>query len=107
MTKKERGQYAALCSHLQAEARKNGTHYTKPERPDAYKLESLEAVAKTSKRNLRTLNYRMNVITQQMDMLVDFITELYQENPQYREYFKIVDYLACSLYEIEETLKTL
>ena len=41
MTKKERGQYAALCSHLQAEARKNGTQYTKPERPDAHTLDSV------------------------------------------------------------------
>lgn len=107
MTKKEAVQYAAHCSHLQAQAKKNGTTYVKPPRPDENTLDSLETVAKASKRNLRTLNYRMNVITQQMDMLVDFITELYQENPQYREYFKIVDYLACSLYEIEETLKTI
>lgn len=107
MTKKEANKYARECAYAKARADREGREYIRPERPDAYKLESLEAVAKTSKRNLRTLNYRMNVITQQMNMLVDFITELYQENPQYREYFKIVDYLACSLYEIEETLKTL
>lgn len=107
MTRNQAVQYAAHCSHLQAQAKKNGTTYVKPPRPDENTIESLETVAKASKRNLRTLNYRMNVITQQMDMLVDFITELYRENPQYREYFKIVDYLACSLYEIEEVLKTI
>ena len=107
MTKQQASKYAAQCYKAQAQARKNGTTYIKPERPDANQLEAMETVARTSKKNLRTLSYRMNVITGQMDMLLDFIQELTDENPQYREYLRIADYLNGSLFEIEEFLKTL
>lgn len=107
MTQKEAGKYASMCAKAKREAKKTNTEYVRPMRPDHNQIEHMETITRNSKRNLRTLNYRMNVITQQMDMLVDFITELANENPQYREYFKMVDYVACSLYEIEETLKTI
>ena len=61
MTKKERAQYASLCSHLQAEARKNGTQYTKPERPDAHTLDSVTAIVNHSKKDVKTLQIRMKL----------------------------------------------
>lgn len=107
MTKKQAGNYAAQCYRAQAQARKDGTPYIKPERPDANRLEAMETVARTSKKNVRALSYRMNVIGNQMDLLLDFVQELTDENPQYREYLKIADYLNGSLIEISELLKTL
>lgn len=107
MTQQEAGKYAAQCYSAKVLARKTGTPYVKPERPDVNQLDSLENVARTSKKNLRTLSYRMNVITGQMDLLLDFIQELTDENPQYREYLRIADYLNGSLFEIDELLKTL
>ena len=105
MTKKERGQYAALCSHLQAEARKNGTHYTKPERPDAHTLDSVTAIVNHSKKDVKTLQIRMKVICEQMDVLVDFFDEVTKDNPALREYQRIAGYLLGSLIEIQERLK--
>lgn len=107
MTKKERGQYAALCSHLQAEAKKNGTHYTKPERPDANTLDSVTAIARNSKKNIRALTHRMSVVSDQMDMLLDAISDLAKRCPEWREYERIADYLNGSIIEINELLKTL
>lgn len=107
MTRQQTAAYARECNKAQALARKTGTPYVKPERPDANRLESLENVARISKKNLRALSYRMNVITGQMDLLLDFIQELTDENPQYREYLRIADYLNGSLFEIDELLKTL
>ena len=105
MTKKECGQYAALCSHLQAESRKNGTQYTKPERPDAHTLDSVTAIANHSKKDVKTLQIRMKVICEQMDVLVDFFDEVTKDNPALREYQRIADYLQGSLIEIQERLE--
>lgn len=105
MTKKERATYAALCSHLQAEARKNGTPYTKPERPDAHTLDSITAIVNHSKRDVKTLKARMKVICEQMDTLTDFLDALAIENPDFREYQRIGDYLLGSLIEIQERIE--
>lgn len=105
MTKKERGQYAALCSHMKAEARKNGTQYTKPERPDAHTLDSVTAIVNHSKKDVKTLQIRMKVICEQMDVLVDFFDEVTKDNPALREYQRIAGYLLGSLIEIQERLK--
>lgn len=107
MTKKERGQYAALCSHLQAEARKNGTEYTKPERPDVNTLDSVTAIVNHSKKDVKTLKIRMKVIIEQMDILTDFLDNLTvnQNCPEYREFQRIGDYLLGSLIEIQERLE--
>ena len=50
MTKQQASKYAAQCYKAQAQARKNGTTYIKPERPDANQLEAMETVARTSKK---------------------------------------------------------
>ena len=105
MTKKERAEYARLCSHLQAEARKNGTQYTKPERPDAHTLDSVTAIVNHSKKDVKTLQIRMKVICEQMDVLVDFFDEVTKDNPALREYQRIAGYLLGSLIEIQERLK--
>lgn len=105
MTKKERGQYAALCSHLQAESRKNGTPYTKPERPDAHTLDSVTAIVNHSKKDVKTLKIRMKVVCEQMDTLTDFLDAIVRDNPELREYQRIGDYLLGSLIEIKERLE--
>lgn len=105
MTKKERGQYAALCSHLQAESRKNGTQYTKPERPDAHTLDSVTAIVNHSKKDVKTLKIRMKVVCEQMDVLTDFFDTIIKDNPELREYQRIADYLQGSLIEIQERLE--
>ena len=105
MTKKERGQYAALCSHLQAESRKNGTQYTKPERPDAHMLDSVTAIVTHARQDTKALQIRMKVICEQMDVLVDFFDEVTKDNPALREYQRIAGYLLGSLIEIQERLK--
>lgn len=61
MTRQQTAAYARECNKAQALARKTGTPYVKPERPDANRLESLENVARISKKNLRALSYRMNI----------------------------------------------
>ena len=105
MTKKECAEYARLCSHMQAEARKNGTQYTKPERPDAHTLDSVTAIVNHSKKDVKTLQIRMKVICEQMDVLVDFFDEVTKDNPALREYQRIAGYLLGSLIEIQERLK--
>lgn len=107
MTKKERGQYAALCSHLRAESRKNGTQYTKPERPDAHTLDNVTAIVNHSKKDVKALEIRMKVICEQMDLIVDNFDENAQINPYVREYQRIAGYLLGSLIEIQERLKTI
>ena len=105
MTKKERGQYAALCSHLQAESRKNGTQYIKPERPDARTLDSVTAIVNHSKKDVKTLKIRMKVVCEQMDVITDFFDTITKDNPELREYQRIADYLQGSLIEIQERLE--
>ena len=105
MTKKERAEYARLCSHLQAEARKNGTQYTKPERPDAHTLDSVTAIVNHSKKDVKTLKIRMKVVCEQMDTLTDFLDAIVRDNPELREYQRIGDYLLGSLIEIKERLE--
>ena len=105
MTKKECAEYARLCSHLQAEARKNGTQYTKPERPDAHTLETLSTIVTHARQDTKTLQIRMKVICEQMDVLVDFFDEVTKDNPALREYQRIAGYLMGSLIEIQERLK--
>lgn len=105
MTKKERAQYASLCSHMQAEARKNGTQYTKPERPDAHTLDNVTAIVNHARQDTKTLQIRMKVICEQMDVLVDFFDEVTKDNPALREYQRIADYLLGSMIEIQERLK--
>ena len=105
MTKKERAEYARLCSHLQSEARKNGTQYTKPERPDAHTLDSVTAIVNHSKKDVKTLKIRMKVVCEQMDTLTDFLDAIVRDNPELREYQRIGDYLLGSLIEIKERLE--
>ena len=105
MTKKECAEYARLCSHLQAEARKNGTQYTKPERPDAHTLDSVTAIVNHSKKDVKTLKIRMKVVCEQMDTLTDFLDAIVRDNPELREYQRIGDYLLGSLIEIQERLE--
>ena len=105
MTKKERAEYARLCSHMQAEARKNGTQYTKPERPDAHTLDSVTAIVNHSKKDVKTLKIRMKVVCEQMDTLTDFLDAIVRDNPELREYQRIGDYLLGSLIEIQERLE--
>ena len=105
MTKKERAEYARLCSHLQAESRKNGTQYTKPERPDAHTLDSVTTIVNHSKKDVKTLKIRMKVVCEQMDALTDFFDAATRDNPELREYQRIADYLQGSLIEIQERLE--
>ena len=105
MTKKECAEYARLCSHLQAEARKNGTQYTKPERPDAHTLDSVTAIVNHSKKDVKTAKIRMKVACEQMDTLTDFLDAIVRDNPELREYQRIGDYLLGSLIEIQERLE--
>lgn len=49
MTQREAGRYAAMCRKAQSDARKNGTEYIKPVRPDAGKLESMSTIVNHSK----------------------------------------------------------
>lgn len=105
MTRYQAGQYAAHCSHLQAQAKKNGTPYIKPPRPDENTLENLSTIVNRSKRDAKTLKIRMKVICEQMDTLTDFLDNLAIENPDFREYQRIGDYLLGSLIEIRERIE--
>lgn len=105
MTKQERAQYAAHCYHLQAQARKNGTKYIKPERPDVNTLDSLTTIVNHSKKDVKTIKIRMKVVCDQMDTLVDFFDVAAKENPELREYQRIADYLLGSLIEIKERIE--
>lgn len=62
MTQREAGRYAAMCRKAQSEARKNGTEYIKPVRPDAGKLESMSTIVNHSKKDVKALEIRMKVI---------------------------------------------
>ena len=107
MTREQAGKYAAQCYKAQTEARKNGIPYIKPERPDAYQLDHVETIARNNKKNIRALVHRMTVISDQMDLLLDFISDLSKTHSEYREYERIADYLNGSIIEINELLKTL
>lgn len=100
MTQSQAGKYAATCRKERIRAQSENRPYIKPERPDANQLESMEAIARNNKKSVRALSYRMNVISNQMDVLTDFVQELADDNPQYREYLKIADYLNGSIIEI-------
>lgn len=105
MTRNQAGQYAAHCSHLQAQAKKNGTTYVKPPRPDENKLDTLTTIVNHSKRDVKTIKVRMKVVCEQMDTLTDFLDALAIENPDFREYQRIGDYLLGSLIEIQERIE--
>ena len=105
MTQREAGRYAAMCRKAQSEARKNGTEYIKPVRPDAGKLESMSTIVNHSKKDVKALEIRMKVICEQMDLIVDYFDENAQINPYVREYQRIAGYLLGSLIEIQERLK--
>lgn len=107
MTREQAGKYAAQCYKAQTEARKNGIPYIKPERPDAVQIEAVETIARNSKKNIRALTHRMSVVSDQMDMLLDAISDLAKRCPEWREYERIADYLNGSIIEIAEVLKTL
>ena len=89
MTQREAGRYAAMCRKAQSDAKKNGTEYIKPVRPDAGKLESMSTIVNHSKKDVKTLEIRMKVICEQMDLIVDYFDENAQINPEIREYQRI------------------
>ena len=105
MTKKEANKYARECAYAKAKANREGTEYIKPERPDAHTLDSVTAIVNHSKKDVKTLQIRMKVICEQMDVLVDFFDEVTKDNPALREYQRIAGYLLGSLIEIQERLK--
>ena len=105
MTKKEANKYARECAYAKAKANREGTEYIKPERPDAHTLDSVTAIVNHSKKDVKTLQIRMKVICEQMDVLVDFFDEVTKYNPALREYQRIAGYLLGSLIEIQERLK--
>ena len=105
MTKKEANKYARECAYAKAKANREGTEYIKPERPDAHTLDSMTAIVNHSKKDVKTLQIRMKVICEQMDVLVDFFDEVTKDNPALREYQRIAGYLLGSLIEIQERLK--
>lgn len=105
MTRYQAGQYAAHCSHLQAQAKKNGMPYIKPPRPDENTLENLATIVNHSKRDVKTIKIRMKVVCEQMDTLTDSLDALAIENPDFREYQRIGDYLLGSLIEIQERIE--
>ena len=105
MTKKEANKYARECAYAKAKANREGTEYIKPERPDAHTLDSVTAIVNHSKKDVKTLQIRMKVICEQMDVLVDFFDEVTRDNPALREYQRIAGYLLGSLIEIQERLK--
>ena len=105
MTQREAGRYAAMCRKAQSDARKNGTQYTKPERPDAHTLDSVTAIVNHSKKDVKTLKIRMKVVCEQMDVITDFFDKIIKDNPELREYQRIADYLQGSLIEIQERLE--
>lgn len=105
MTRKQAGKYAAQCYKAQTEARKNGTQYIKPERPDAHTLDSVTAIVNHSKKDVKTLKIRMEVVCEQMDVITDFFDTIIKDNPELREYQRIADYLQGSLIEIQERLE--
>ena len=105
MTKKEANKYACECAYAKAKANREGTEYIKPERPDAHTLDSVTAIVNHSKKDVKTLQIRMKVICEQMDVLVDFFDEVTKDNPALREYQRIAGYLLGSLIEIQERLK--
>ena len=107
MTQREAGRYAAMCRKAQRDAKRNGTEYIKPVRPDAGKLESMSTIVNHSKKDVKTLEIRMKVICEQMDLIVDYFDENAQINPEIREYQRIAGYLLGSLIEIQERLKTI
>ena len=105
MTKKEANKYARECAYAKAKANREGTEYIKPERPDAHTLDSMTAIVNHSKKDVKTLQIRMKVICEQMDVLVDFFDEVTKDIPVLREYQRIAGYLLGSLIEIQERLK--
>ena len=105
MTKKEANKYARECAYAKAKANREGTEYIKPERPDAHTLDNVTAIVNHSKKDVKTLQIRMKVICEQMDVLVDFFDEVTKDNPALREYQRIAGYLLGSLIEIQERLK--
>lgn len=105
MTRYQAGQYAAHCSHLKAQSKKNGTTYVKPPRPDENTLENLSTIVNHSKRDMKTIKIRMKVICEQMDTLTNFLDMLAIDNPDFREYQRIGDYLMGSLIEIQERIE--
>ena len=105
MTKKEANKYARECAYAKAKANREGTEYIKPERPDAHTLDSVTAIVNHSKKDVKTLQIRMKVICEQMDVLVDFFDEVTKDNPALREYQRIAGYLLGSLIEVQERLK--
>lgn len=107
MTKKEANKYARECAYAKAKANREGTEYTKPERPDAHTLDSVTAIVNHSKKDVKALEIRMKVICEQMDLIVDYFDENAQINPYVREYQRIAGYLLGSLIEIQERLKTI
>ena len=105
MTKKEANKYARECAYAKAKANREGTEYIKPERPDAHTLETLSTIVTHARQDTKTLQIRMKVICEQMDVLVDFFDEVTKDNPALREYQRIAGYLLGSLIEIQERLK--
>ena len=105
MTKKEANKYARECAYAKAKANREGTEYIKPERPDAHTLDNVTAIVNHARQDTKTLQIRMKVICEQMDVLVDFFDEVTKDNPALREYQRIAGYLLGSLIEIQERLK--
>lgn len=107
MTQAQAGRYANQCMQAKQNAIKEGKPYIRPERPDAVQIEAVETIARNSKKNIRALTHRMSVVSDQMDMLLDAISDLAKRCPEWREYERIADYLNGSIIEITEVLKTL
>lgn len=105
MTRKQAAVYASQCYKAQANAKKNGTSYVKPERPDANMLDNVTTIVNHSKKDVKTLKIRMKVLCEQMDVLTDFFDYANQTNPELREYQRIADYIQGSLIEIQERLE--
>lgn len=105
MTKKEANKYARECAYAKARADREGHEYVRPQRPDANTLDSVTAIVNHSKKDVKTLEIRMEVVCEQMDVITDFFDTIIKDNPELREYQRIADYLQGSLIEIQERLK--
>lgn len=96
MTRKEAIRYAQACSVAKA----NGE--PKPERPEnAATVSTLNNLSKT----IVTVRTTLDLLNTQMEMIVDFLSDLQDRSPQAGAYAKLADNIWGSMMDAEKALK--
>ena len=56
---------------------------------------------------LKAISITLDNVTTQLDILDDFITDVYKQHPETETYWKLFNYVWESIFDIQEKIKTL